>query len=718
MKNKIMWIKIFKITIFSLVCLALSINSIADGGMYPVNQLNADKLKTAGLKIPLKEIYNPDGVSLMQAVVSLGGCTGSFVSEDGLILTNHHCVFGALASLSSVSNNIMENGFVSASREKEIPLKEMTVKIMLSYDDVSEKVLKDVENIIDPLRRREMIAQNIQNILSEEKIKNPTLSIELAEMLTGKSYMIIRYQFLKDVRLVYVPPREIGEFGGETDNWMWPRHSGDFSFIRAYVGPDGSPASFSQQNVPFKPAKFIKINTNGVAEQDFIFIIGYPGRTFRNRPSAYLNFSEKVQMPFIADFFEYRISEMTRLSKLNEEWKVKFDPQIKSLANTSKNYRGKLKSLAAIKLYEEKKKEENNIIALLNNQPELDIEFKSILNSFDSLYALYNVIGLKNLWYSQFFNVSPNFEIARLIVNYYYQYLNSNGDQKKLKPIFDKTVGQIESILPSAKSITDSIFIKKLFYLAEENNQVFPWFNKYFRIENEKLNVNNYIINIYSGIFKDLEEIKKIMSNPDKILKSKNPFIKLVVAMIEDIQETSVKINSLNSTIDALLPRYIELKMEASGSDFIPDANSTFRFTYGYIRGYSPSDGVYYSPFTSLIGIPEKISLGGEYKICQPLIEAIDNTAVKVATAPEMLKYTVNFLYNADTTGGNSGSPVLNAYGELVGLNFDRTYEATINDFAWNESYSRSIGVDIRYILFVVREVNQSKSLLEELGAI
>jgi len=718
MRNFVLW-KTF--SYFALITVIICLNPIVligDGGMYPVNQLDAQKLKNAGLKIPVNEIYNPDGVSMMQAVVSLGGCTGSFVSSDGLILTNHHCVFGSLAALSNVNNNIMDNGFVSAAKTEELPLKDMTVKIMLNYEDVSSKVLKDVNNQLNPIQKRELIASNIQSVLIEEKAKYPELSIELAEMLTGKSYLIIRYQFLKDIRLVYVPPREIGEFGGETDNWMWPRHSGDFSFIRAYVAPDGSPAAYSTSNIPFKPQKFIKINTSGVNENDFIFVLGYPGRTFRNRPSHFLNYSEKVQMPFIADFFEYRIAELTKLSKLSEENRLNFDPQIKSLANTSKNYRGKLKSLTAINLYQDKKSEENKIILLFKNHPEKATEFKEILAQYDNLYQEFNIVGQKNLWYSQLFNVSPNFDIARLIVSFYVAWQNSAGNQNTLQKQYDRVLQQIEKQLSYTPDITDSLFVKKLLLMAFQNNIDFPWLKSYFGESNSKLSIYNYIFASYKTLFKDLNKIKAILDKPSKIATSKNPFIQLVYAMINDIQATSQQFNSLTSSIDALLPRYVELKMEASGNDFIPDANSTFRFTYGYIRGYSPADAVYYSPFTTLKGIPEKVALGGDYQPYQPLIEVIDNTRVQTATQQESNSFKVNFLYNADTTGGNSGSPVLNANGELVGLNFDRAFEACVNDFAWNESYSRSIGVDIRYIIFILKEVKKSNNLLSEIGAI
>lgn len=687
----------------------------ADGGMYPVNQLDSAKLKQAGLKISVKEIYNPDNVSLMQAVVSLGGCTGSFVSPDGLILTNHHCVFSAVASISSSQNNYLQNGYSAVNRQTEIPLKDMSVKIMVNYEDVSAKVLKDIEKAGNPLKRREMIDQNIQMILREEKEKNPDLSVELSEMLTGKSYMIIRYQFFKDVRLVYVPPRAIGEFGGETDNWMWPRHSGDFSFIRVYTAPNGSPSLYDINNVPFKPQKYIRINTSGVKENDFIFILGYPGRTFRNRPSGFIKYSQEVQMPFIAEFFEFRISNMLKLSAQNDDKRLKYESAIKSLANTSKNYRGKLKSMNAINLYWKKVNEEQQIIGMLSNYPDKAEEFKTVLSKINALYEQYQSVGRKNLWYSQFFAVSPNFDIARLLVSFYHAASNKEVNNQDFNKIYNQTLIQLKELLNKQNLETDSMFIRFLFQYAYRYPADFQWINRIFGQHDFKSGLNNFIRNAYLSPFLNFDEIKAMMDKPSKIAKSENQFIRLIFFMLDDIIQTSETFTYLNSSIDELVPLYVELKMFASGNEFIPDANSTFRLTYGYIRGYYPGDGIYYLPFTNVEGILEKIQLGGDYEICQPLVSAIDNTKVVTSAEAQKNNFIVNFLYNADTTGGNSGSPVLNAYGELVGLNFDRTFEATINDFAWDESYSRSIGVDIRYIIFVLEKVSYADYVLNNI---
>jgi hypothetical protein len=690
---------------------------LADGGMYPINDLYKLDLKKAGLQISVKDIYNPDSISLLQAIVNLGGCTGSFVSDDGLILTNHHCVFSALRTYSTNQKNLMETGFLAGNKPEELPMKGMVIKIMVNYEDVSNKVLQGVNSYMDPIARRMLIQKNMAGVIQLEQAKTADYSVDVSEMLTGKSYILFRYQDLKDVRIVYVPQRQIGEFGGETDNWMWPRHSGDFAFARAYVSPDGKPAEYSITNVPYKPKKHLQMNAQGVKENDFIFILGYPGRTYRNRPAEFIKYMENYQLPFIANFFEFRIASMEHLIKQNSDLKIKYDPQIKSLANTSKNFRGKIKTLKAISLYKKKKLDEQHILSLLQNDPNSANDFRKLMDKIDSLYNRMYTIAERSLWYGQVFQTSAGFDLARYLVNYANRIQNSpNLDlkQEQEKAYFDAV-----KIIGGYNGQTDSVFFKEMLIIAHgfanKNSQLEAYFGKDKYLSNLQAFLNNaykskFLIPGYEPM------LKKLLSDPKKILKSKDPFINLYHAIFNDY----FKVDSLQkvylSSIDALMPLYIDFKMKATGENFIPDANSTMRFTYGYIRGYYPVDAIYNAPFTSLRGIPEKISIGGEYVAYDKLITQIDNLQVSILVEPALKSVPVNMLYNADTTGGNSGSPVFNGKGELIGLNFDRAFEATVNDFEWNESYSRSIACDVRYILFVAKYVDNADYLLKELN--
>ncbi|MCA2005524.1 MAG: S46 family peptidase, partial [Ignavibacterium sp.] len=346
MKRNLMSQKILRLYLLIVfVTSAAFIPPKPDEGMFPLSDIRKLNLNEKGLKIPIDELYNPDGTSLVDALVLLGGCTGSFVSEDGLIITNHHCVFGSVQRASTLENNYLENGFVANTREQEIPAEGLTARITVSYEDVSQEVLSAAESVDDISKRSKAIADKISEIVRREEAKDSTIKAEVSEMFVGEQYVLFRYKMINDIRLVYVPPRTIGEFGGESDNWVWPRHTGDFSFVRAYVAPDGSPAKYSKENVPFKPKKFLKVNPNGIDEEDFVFVLGYPGRTFKNMPARFVEYHFKYQLPYVQNLFAWLINLYTKRGEDDPEFALNISSTIKGLANTEKNYRGKIQGI-------------------------------------------------------------------------------------------------------------------------------------------------------------------------------------------------------------------------------------------------------------------------------------------------------------------------------------------------------------------------------------
>ena len=346
------------------------IPSVPDEGMFPLNDIRNLDLQSAGLKISIDEVYNPDGVSLVDALVKVGGCTGSFVSDEGLILTNHHCVFGAVQAASTVENNYLENGFVANTSEEEIPAKGLTCRITVSYEDVSAEVLEAADKADDISKRTDAISKKIKEIIKREEEKDSTIKAEVSEMFVGESYILFRYQMINDVRIVYAPPRSIGEFGGESDNWVWPRHTGDFSFVRAYVSPDGSPAKYSENNVPFKPRRHLQVNPDGVDENDFVFLLGYPGRTFKHQPSHFIISQEKFLLPYISKLYRWVIDLYEAKGENDPEFALEKSTLIKNLANVEKNYRGKMKGLERLNLVAEKQEEEKELQEFINSNPE------------------------------------------------------------------------------------------------------------------------------------------------------------------------------------------------------------------------------------------------------------------------------------------------------------------------------------------------------------
>jgi len=343
---------------FLIVILFLTIVLNAEEGQYPLSSIKKLDLKKAGLLIDQNDIYNPNGISLIDALVKVNGCTGSFVSPDGLIITNHHCAFGAVNTASTPEHNYLENGFLAVSRDKEIHAKDYKVKITESYEDVSDIILEAVEGIDDLEKRSKIISKRMREIGEKATDKENSIEASVSEMFPGQSYILFKYRIIEDVRLVYVPPRTIGEFGGETDNWVWPRHTGDFTFMRAYVAPDGSSAEYSKENIPFKPKKYLEVNPNGVDEGDFVFVLGYPGRTYRNFPSQFIEYQYNYQLPYISSLYEWTIKLIEAKTEDNEDMSLAYSTRIKRLSNTMKNYKGKILGLRNTQLITTKQKEE------------------------------------------------------------------------------------------------------------------------------------------------------------------------------------------------------------------------------------------------------------------------------------------------------------------------------------------------------------------------
>ena len=289
--------------------------NLPEEGMFPLSEIHKIDLKKAGLKIDQNDVYNPNGISLVDALVKVGGCTGSFVSNEGLIITNHHCAFSAVQLVSTPENDYLNNGFIAKSQEQELEAKDLTCRITDSYEDVSDKILGTVAQIEDPTTRLQLINNAMKNIEIEAEKKDPTIEAEVSEMFIGKSYVLFRYKTILDVRLVYVPNRKIGEFGGETDNWVWPRHTGDYSFMRAYVAKDGSPTKYSKDNIPYTPKKFLKVNPAGTTEEDFVFILGYPGKTFRHRPAQFIAYQQKYLLQYNAGLYDFQNTTMEIVGK-------------------------------------------------------------------------------------------------------------------------------------------------------------------------------------------------------------------------------------------------------------------------------------------------------------------------------------------------------------------------------------------------------------------
>ncbi|MES2652371.1 MAG: S46 family peptidase [Bacteroidota bacterium] len=697
---------------------------LPEEGMFPLSEIHKLDLKKAGLKIEQNEVYNPNSISLVDALVNVGGCTGSFVSNEGLIITNHHCAFSAVQLASTPENDYLNNGFVAKEREQELEAKGLTCRITDSYEDVSDQVLGAAATIDDPTSRLAVINNAMKNIIAEAEKKDPSIKAEVSEMFIGKTYVLFRYKIILDVRLVYIPNRKIGEYGGETDNWVWPRHTGDYSFMRAYVAKDGSPAKYSKNNVPYTPKKFLKVNPNGTNEEDFVFILGYPGKTFRHRPAAFINYQEKYLLPYTSNLYDFQNTTMESIGKRDKTTELKLATRIKKNANVMKNYRGKLNGLKAIALVDQKRQEDAALAQFINSNIEVKARYGDLMTNIDQLYQQINGDANRELWMGQIYTSTSLLNIAKQLNTFKAAveskpiaqkdaYFNANIDALKL------TIGGIYN---SFDIDVDRKILKKMMTDATRlsSNQRVSAIDKI----TSKGSSSETMMNDFIGETFSLSKLKEQSYILNTVLKSARSLQDYNDGLLQFEKDIAKQINELkpekdrrDGVLNKLMGDYVNVKEKFLQKDFIPDANSTLRLTYGHVRGYSPVDANFMAPYTTIRGILEKGATGNLDYAYPPQIKVLwDAKDFGPFAKKELNDVPVSFLYNMDTTGGNSGSPIMNAFGELIGVNFDRAYGATINDYAWNESYSRSIGVDIRYVLWVASKIDHADFLLKEMG--
>ena len=537
-------------------------------------------------------------------------------------------------------------------------------------------------------------------------------------MFVGEQYVLFRYKTINDVRLVYVPPRSIGEFGGESDNWVWPRHNGDFSFVRAYVAPDGSSAKYSEENVPYQPKKFLEVNPNGVNEEDFVFILGYPGRTFKHQPSQFLMMQEKYQLPYVQDIFSWLIDLYEKRGENDPEFALNIVGEIQGLANTEKNYRGKMQGLERLKLIQKKQDEEKQLQSFIDSDPTLKEKYGTVLSEIDEVYKDAFATGRRNLVLLMLSRYVDYYRLAEIFIDYKKEMLKPEAERKSLYKedkrgdFYNSITKLYNDFMPDLEpQILNKILTDAASF--EECKDLEP-----FKSFSSEKNKQEFIADLYEDTFiNDSKEFFELLEDEDETLEDiDDPYINFVKATVElgDVERKKSQVR--DGKLNILIAKLNDVKRQWLNKSFVPDANLTLRLTYGYVRGYSPADATYFSPNTTLTGLIEKGRESGDYKLNKKIKELYEAKDYGQFVHPKLNDVPVNFIYNMDTSGGNSGSPIMDAYGRIVGVNFDRAFEATVNDYTWSEDYSRSIGVDIRYILWVVQKVGGADFLLKEMG--
>jgi hypothetical protein len=716
-----------RITCMLLLALIFVFSLNAEEGMFPLSEIHKLDLKARGFDIKPVELYNPNGISLIDGIIDLDGCTASFVSADGLILTNYHCAFGAIQSLTTPENDYLQDGFYAADRCAELPAKRYSVRLIESYRDVSREVLSVLKKKMTHAQRRQATEEKMNRLVAAIEKDHPGKRAEVAEMFRGKTYVLFVYKYIKDVRLVYAPPRSIGEFGGEADNWMWPRHTGDFAFLRAYVAPDGNNADYAPQNVPFRPKKHLQIASEGAKSGDFAFILGYPGSTHRHKSSHYLAYEEEVRLPFIIALNRWIIDLKEKMSASDRATAIKLSSSLKGLWNSLTRSLGQLKGLKDLKLVDRRRRDEAALQSFIDADPARQKKYGALLGGLAKAYADMTARAphdqaLSNLLNSRISTMMGN---AFRICEASYERVKEDTQREEafMDRNFELTEKRMTMSLRDYYEPAEKAVLKKMLRRAAAlpPGQGIAAIKAIAGDSDPEKAFDIFLEKAFAvTALKSPETVSAWLKKTTAELKTlDDSFIVLAFALYPDYRVMKDAEKRDKGILDPLLAQLVDAKREFLGQDFIPDANGTLRLTYGRIRGYSPTDAVHMEPFTTLSGLVEKHAAhpgSSDYAAPKKFLDLAAARNYGSYAHPELNDVPVAMLYDMDTTGGNSGSPVFNARGELIGLNFDRVYEATINDFAWDESYSRSIGVDMRFILWSLAKFSGAERLLQEMG--
>ena len=681
-----------------------------DEGMFAPGQIAQLPLKKLGLKIKPEEIYNPTEGGLSEAVISLSiGCTAEFVSPDGLILTNHHCGFDALVSASTPGKDLVETGFKTDGRAGEISAKDYTLSITERVEDVTAKIRTGIDGLSgDALNAA--IKKNTDALAASEQAKAPAGSTIRIQMLNnGYYHFLYQTRQLKDIRVVYAPPRSIGVFGGDPDNFEWTRHTGDFTFLRAYVAPDGSAATYSANNVPYKPKKFLTVSLNGIKENDFVFVLGYPGGTTRYREASSIEYARDANFPFLAAWLKARSDALKLIGQSDEEKRIALQGDIANFDNSFKVYDGGGLRLRQAKVVEQRRAQEAEFSRWIAADPARQKKYGTVLSELAAITADSNRYAKRDA-------------IVRRIpdpgMGHFYQIFAAISTNKMLSDAeraakLAEIQKQLADYEPTYEREMLKFFLRAFAELPE--GQKFDWAEQYFKDKgNRKAAEAAFAANVAEGSYWKAETLAALYGPQTMDYRPERDDVRsFAAALAKEKEAAAARAAMFASKIDRLRLLYQQGMAEMRGITPYPDANFTQRFSYGYIKGYQPREAEFRTPFTTMKGMLEKDTGVNPFDMPQKLKD--------LQAAHDFGRYgsgdsvVVNFLSTTDIIGGNSGSPILNAYGEQVGLCFDGNYEGLGNDFYYDPNVNRTISVDIRFVLFVTEKFGGAKWVVDEI---
>lgn len=705
------------VTLTLLICISLTVK--AEEGMWLLDQIKNLELAERGLKIDAARIYSPDRPCIVNAVVKLGA-TAEIVSPDGLVLTNHHVAFRAVQRASTKGTDLISSGFLARTRAEEIEAPGYSAYILEYQKEVTADFTR-FNRIKDSNKREQAIKRKIKGITDKIEAGKTDISAEVKKMFEGKRYILFVHKRFDDVRVVYVPPSSIGNYGGEIDNWMWPRHTGDFSFMRIYMAPDGSGRKYDRNNIPYKAKYWLKVATEGLNEGDFTFILGYPGTTRRyftsNTVDEYLNH----RYPYRIKLFGETIKLLQSFETDSLKARMKVAGFIKMLNNGLKNYQGNVEGMKRGHFLQKKRDYEKQLMAFLQKNEKLNNQYGDVLKKIEQEYEVKaqtrnrdDVLYLFNRLSGTLIGTAAEiYETARER-----EKPDSLRDPSFSERDVKRQVSRLGFGYMSYYEPADKALLKRTLMLAAD----LPADSRIKGLEDILSSgpeaVDSFLDQAYrTSRLKDVEFAKSLFKKSVKELEAlKDPFIRLALKLYPEMEAMKQQNEKFDAVISALRGKYIEALTAWKGKELYPDANSTIRFGYGAVAGYTPRDAVSYAPFTTLKGVLEKDTGTPPFDMPAGLKELYEKKDFGRWAHTGLKDIPVCFTHKVDSTGGNSGSPVLNARGELVGILFDGNYEALTGDWQYDDDIQRSISVDMRYVMFVTEKLAKAYHLLEEMG--
>lgn len=699
-------------------------NLFADEGMWlPLLLKNKEAdMQKNGMRISAEDIYSVNNASLKDAVMLFGtGCTGEFVSNEGLLLTNHHCGYSFIVSHSTVERDYLTNGFWAMNREEELPCKGLTITRLVYMEDVTQSVLKGVADNMSETERQKLIEKNIAQV-KEKATKDNHYTAVIKPFYYGNQYFMYVNEVFKDVRLVGAPPSNIGKFGGDTDNWMWPRHTGDFSVFRVYADKDGKPAEYSKDNVPYTPKKHLKINIKGVEEGDFTFVFGYPGTTKQFLTSDAVNYIQNIEDPTRIKLRTARLDVYNRAMNESPAQRLRYASKVASVANGWKKWQGEVRGLKRLNAIEKKKAFEKDFNAWAEN----NVKYKNVLSELKAIYAEMEKANLSFIYLNEAVFASDLMAQVRWVANIISASENKNEEEviALAEKLYHNLKNYYSKDYENHRKVDKEIFVKTMaiFYndFAKAN---YFWLRDI--VENSKQETaEQFFAKIYETSFlSNPQQAEKLLKN----FKAKNvkkmindPAVELFLPIWGQYMEKDrFELASYDNKVDSLYRIYVDgIMKKDTKKEFYPDANLTLRVAYGNIKTYSPKDAVRYEAFSTIEGIMEKENPEIYDYVVEPKLKQLYNNKDYGQYANKYGELPVAFIASNHTTGGNSGSPVLDKDGNLIGINFDRNWEGTMSDVMYDPSQCRNISLDIRYCLFIIDKFAGASHLIDEMTLI